>query len=82
MVQDLSFVNDLPMSQQLALLNGPALPPPGVTPDLANPPNLNGVGYGVLISSVVICTILVSLRLYSRLFYHIKFDVEDSKCVT
>jgi hypothetical protein len=83
MVRDLSFINDLPLSQQLALLNGPALkPPPGVTPNLAHPPNHNEVGYGVLISSAVICTLLVSLRLYSRMFYHRKFDLEDSKCVT
>ena len=77
-MQDLYFINALPLPQQRALLNGPAAtPPPNVKPNLTNPPNLNGVGYGVILSSAIICGSLVVLRVYSRLFYHKKIDIED-----
>jgi hypothetical protein len=77
-MKDLSFINALPLAQQQALLNGPALkPPPGIKSNFTDPPNLNEVGYGVIVSSAIICGSLVILRLYSRCFYHKKIDVED-----
>ncbi|KAF2826717.1 hypothetical protein CC86DRAFT_237099, partial [Ophiobolus disseminans] len=72
----------LPLDEQLKLLNGPALKaPPGTTSNLVNPPNLNGVACSVMLSSAIICTLLVSLRLYSRIFYHKKFHLEDLAAV-
>lgn len=79
-MKDLSFINALPLAQQQALLNGPALSPPfGVKPNFTDPLNLNRVGYGVIISSAIICGLLVSLRIYSRWFYHKTLHIEDGK---
>lgn len=57
--------------------NGPALtPPPGIAPNFVNPPNENDLVRGVTIFCMVIVTILVLLRCYTR--YEMKrFLAED-----
>ncbi|OOQ88418.1 putative 60s ribosomal protein l36 protein [Penicillium brasilianum] len=49
------------------LLAQPALSPPsGVTPDFDNPPNTNGLAWFVTTFCMVIATLCIFLRLYSR----------------
>jgi hypothetical protein len=79
-MKDLSFINALPPAQRNALLNGPTIkPPPGIESNFAHPPNRNELGYGVVIFTGVFCTLLVVLRLYSRVFYHKKVVFEDGQ---
>ncbi|KAI1173488.1 hypothetical protein F4777DRAFT_445596 [Nemania sp. FL0916] len=42
-------------------------PPPGVTPDLDNPPNQNSLVRTVIIVAIILISILVLLRGYGRL---------------
>jgi hypothetical protein len=77
-MKDLSFINALPPAQKNALLNGPVIKAPtGVISNLEHPPNRNDIGYGVVIFTGVFCTLLVALRLYSRICYHKKVVLED-----
>lgn len=57
-----------PTPEQLqVLLNGPALPPPpGVIPQLDHPPNLQGTGIAVQIVCLVLSTIALCMRLYTK----------------
>lgn len=49
------------------LLAQPALSPPsGVTPGFDNPPNTNGLAWFVTTFCMVIATLCIFLRLYSR----------------
>lgn len=64
----------------MADLNGPALtPPPGTAPNLVDPPNNNDLVGGVSIFCLVIVTILVLLRCYTR-YEKRSFLVEDCEC--
>lgn len=58
-------------------LDGPALAPPaGVTPNLVNPANDNDLVGGVAIFCLVVVTIMVLMRCYTR--YEMKrFLIED-----
>lgn len=77
-MKDLSLFHTLSAAEQSALLEGPAMtPPPGVIPNLTNPPNQNDLGYGVTITVAVISGLLVLLRVYVRAFYHKKLEIED-----
>ncbi|KAL4983731.1 hypothetical protein BDW68DRAFT_168277 [Aspergillus falconensis] len=59
-------------------LDGPALAPPeGVTPQLDNPPNKNGLAVGVLSTCAVFATICCFFRIYCRLFLLRKFQTEE-----
>lgn len=79
-MKDLSWFNLLSPAEQQALLEGPSMkPPPGVIPNLVNPPNKNDLGYGVATASALLCGLLVVLRLYARAFYHKKMVIEDCK---
>ncbi|KAF2836640.1 hypothetical protein M501DRAFT_923261, partial [Patellaria atrata CBS 101060] len=49
-------------------LNGPAMePPPGVIPNLDNPPNKDAIGYGVFLTCICLSSILVAIRLYAKI---------------
>lgn len=51
------------------LLEGPALAPPaGVTPNFENPPNLNTASYSMAVVAIALPTIVVVLRLYTKVF--------------
>lgn len=59
-------------------MDGPALAPPeGVTPDLDNPANENGLAMFVLIFCSVISTICVLLRGYGKVYLLKRFQLEE-----
>lgn len=56
-------------SQLDALLDGPALaPPPGVVPNLTNPPESVVASYMVTSLTIAIATLAVLVRMYTRIF--------------
>lgn len=62
--------------------NGPALaPPPGVVPQLDNPPNRNDVAIGVITTCAAIATICLFLRAYARVWLLRKVQIEESMLV-
>jgi hypothetical protein len=69
-------------SEALAeLLAQPALsPPPGVTPDFDNPPNSNCLAWFVTTLCMVIATLCLFLRLFSRCWLEKKLRVEEGIC--
>ena len=68
-------------SEQLqGLLDGPAGPPPaGVTPNMANPANLEGVVIVTVTLSLVLTTMAIFMRMYTKLFLIRAFHYEDCK---
>ena len=76
-MKDLSFISALPSAQREALLDGPAMKPPSGVPNFTDSRSNNAPGYGVVITGTVLCVVLVSLRLYSRAFYHKNLGLED-----
>jgi len=79
-MKDLSFVNLLPPTERVKILHGPAMmAPPGIAYNFEDPPNNNALTYGVCISATILCTLLVLLRLYSRVSHFKKLDVEDGR---
>jgi hypothetical protein len=72
--------NALPPAKQLALLNGPAIPPPlGVKPNFEHPPNSKHIGWIFILLGLTLATISVCARLYSRAFLTKKVMIEDCK---
>ncbi|PVH93501.1 hypothetical protein DM02DRAFT_603906 [Periconia macrospinosa] len=67
---DLSVVYAaLPPEKKAAFQKGPALaPPPGVIPNLINPPNKNALSTGILVATAVVATLAVIVRMYPRFF--------------
>lgn len=62
------------------LLNSPAgKPPPGVIPNLDDPPNLYVTGQVVLLLSYVLATLALLLRLYTKAFIIRLFKISDCK---
>ncbi|KAK3987498.1 hypothetical protein QBC44DRAFT_400153 [Cladorrhinum sp. PSN332] len=58
--------------------NTPAMrPPPGMVSQFDDPPNLNAVSYLTFGLSIVLCTIALALRIYSRWFVIHKPSVVD-----
>ena len=54
-------------TQLEALLNGPALaPPPGVTPQLNNPPSYRAATTAIPTVCLIVATLAVSMRVYTR----------------
>ncbi|KAI0861224.1 hypothetical protein F4860DRAFT_476338 [Xylaria cubensis] len=52
------------------LLNGPALaPPPGITANFTDPPNLNTYAHASLSLFLILSTVAVAGRIYARWFY-------------
>lgn len=66
-----------------ALLEGPsAPPPPGVIPQLDNPPNHETVGKVLPAISIALVTPIVAMSIYSRIFILHKFGAADCKYLT
>ncbi|KAI1827654.1 hypothetical protein F4861DRAFT_492070 [Xylaria intraflava] len=61
-----------------ALLNGPALaPPPGVIPRLVNPPSHRTATFATAIASLVVATLVIMMRLYTRVSVVRKISIAD-----
>lgn len=76
----LEGVWNLPEEEREHILNGPALaPPPGVTPNFLNPENHNAAGHSAIVVCLCFVSILVPIRLYSKLFCLRRIHFEDSK---
>ncbi|KAF2726556.1 hypothetical protein EJ04DRAFT_582595 [Polyplosphaeria fusca] len=81
-MKDLTALLHLPPAQQEVYFEGPALqPPPGVRPNFTDPPNQNAMGLGVLILCTSIVVLLVTIQLYTRIFYRRKFAIVDGVTV-
>lgn len=79
-MENMSWFNKLPQAQQMEMLNGPAgKPPSGTVPNVSNPANMNQMVHGVTLTCGILCALLVSLRLYSKAFYHKKLFLEDGE---
>ncbi|KAI1426442.1 hypothetical protein F5Y12DRAFT_794340 [Xylaria sp. FL1777] len=64
------------------ILNQPGLAPPSqVLPEFENPPNRNGLAISVVALCASVGTILVSIRLYSRVFGASRLKLEDYFCL-
>ena len=60
------------------LLNGPALaPPPGMTSNFVNPPNLDHLTIGVFTLCMMLATLTVILRMWTKLFIIRQTALED-----
>ncbi|KAI0897527.1 hypothetical protein F4806DRAFT_507950 [Annulohypoxylon nitens] len=61
-----------------AFLEGPsAKPPPGIVPQLDNPPNHRTAGTVLLALSIALVTLMVAISMYSRVFITRKFSAAD-----
>lgn len=73
----LQFPN-LSSEEQQEILDGPGLTPPkGVTPNLNDPENHNGVAIAVSVVCICLVTTTILIRIYSRLFIVKKWNFED-----
>lgn len=62
------------------LLNGPAMaPPPGITPNFVNPPNLEKEFYIDLILCLTISVLAVCMRMWTKARVMRKVQIEDCK---
>ncbi|KAI1171057.1 hypothetical protein F4777DRAFT_583303 [Nemania sp. FL0916] len=65
----LSQLHSLPLEEQEAILEGPALkPPPGVVVNLENPPNGNTLAITVTTVLLALASIFSLVRVYSRVY--------------
>lgn len=77
-IMSLDQLHTLPIAEQEAILDGPALrPPPGVVSHLDDPPNNNGLAIGVTTACLALGTCFALVRAYSRLFCVKRLFVED-----
>ncbi|KAI0119751.1 hypothetical protein F4814DRAFT_413144 [Daldinia grandis] len=68
----------LTKEQQENLLNGPALaPPPGVIPNLENPPQHNTGAHALLAICLILTVFALSIRGYSRIFQSKSLQIPD-----
>lgn len=68
----------LPPSEQQAILNQAALPPPqGQTSNFENPPNNNDLALKVCVLCLTVSSILLLVRSYTRIVVLKIFRVED-----
>jgi hypothetical protein len=73
-----ALIHSLTPAQMAAFLNGPALaPPPGVVPNFVDPPNNNPLCFAVSILSITLATVMVLVRLYSKIFCTKQLRWED-----
>jgi hypothetical protein len=78
MANPLSGFPNFPPSVQQAILNGPAMiPPKGAVINFQNPPNHNRAALAVAIVSLLLVTVGVLCRIYSRVFIIKKVHLED-----
>lgn len=60
------------------LLNGPAMtPPPGVQPNFIDPPNFANTALVVELIFLILSTLAVIIRAYTKLRVNKKLDLED-----
>ena len=60
------------------LLNGPAMvPPPEVTPNFVDPPNLRHIVIIMLIFYMTLSTMVILMRMYTKIFLLRKTVFED-----
>ncbi|KAI0549814.1 hypothetical protein F4679DRAFT_584280 [Xylaria curta] len=72
----------LPPAARVAILDGPAHPPPkGVVPNFDNPPNQDSLVIGVVTTGFVLVTILFFARVYARVVCQKRVHVEDGLIV-
>lgn len=71
----------LPPAQQEIILNGPALaPPPGVVPNMDNPPNGNGLCIAIITFLLLIATLAYAAAIYVKLCRIKKLYLENCGC--
>ena len=64
-------------------LDTPALkPPPGIVPNFQNAPNIHRTTYGVFIFCLIVSTVFVWSRLYTRYFIHKSHGWDDCNVLT
>ncbi|RYP25826.1 hypothetical protein DL767_008249 [Monosporascus sp. MG133] len=69
----------LPLEEQEAILDGPALrPPPGIEPNFDHPPNRNGIGQSVVPIYLTLVTLAILLQGYARVFIAKKLHLDDT----
>ncbi|KAI0842992.1 hypothetical protein F5Y06DRAFT_78483 [Hypoxylon sp. FL0890] len=74
----LNQLSSLPLDEQEAFLDGPALtPPPNVVPNLDNPPNNNALALVMVTIHLAIVTIAMVLRAYAKIFVARRVFLED-----
>ena len=63
----MATLSNLTPQQLQAFLDGPALPPPpGVIPQLDHPPNLRTTGIAAQVVCLVLATLALCMRLYTK----------------
>lgn len=68
----------IPEDFKAKLLNGPALaPPPGVTAQLVDPPNLHHLTIAIFALCICLATVALLLRVGTKLFIIRQLAVED-----
>lgn len=73
--------HSLPPSAQLAMLEGPAIPPPpGVEPSFDNPPNKREIGWIIISLCSTLSIAGIALRLYAKVVVFKRLKIED--CMT
>lgn len=72
----------LPLEAQIEILNGPALPPPpGIISNLEHPANRNSMTQAMLTFCLVITTLAMILRAYTKLLIFRKVLIEDGTSI-
>lgn len=62
------------------LLNGPAgKPPPGIRPNFVDPPSLNAISTAMNIFEMILVTLVVFMRMYTKLYITRSTCYEDCK---
>ncbi|RYP22276.1 hypothetical protein DL765_001790 [Monosporascus sp. GIB2] len=68
----------LPPAEQERILNGPALlAPDNEVSDLQNPPNGNDLGLALTVICLVVSTLVLYIRVHTKLFFEKTFRIED-----
>lgn len=78
----LDQISFLPPAEQERILNGPALQPPaGIVPNFENPPSGNTLCRAVLTICLIISSLAVVNRAYSRIFCLKRVEIEDCEMI-
>lgn len=74
----MSDLSSLPPEKQEAILNGPALkPPPGVESNFDDPQNQNVIPHAVIPICLLLATLAILLRTYTKFFLLRRINVDD-----
>lgn len=75
-------MESIPAEKLQKLLQGPAgIPPPGVKPNLVNPPNQRISGQAAILVCGIVASIALFMRIYTRIFVIRKTNMSDCKIV-